>query len=118
MHISNVYYSGGDIQRMTIGWWKFLTRVYDCSQANGLWCSWEPEQNVKKCERLIDSFWNHVGQDDEEHPVGYEFYAKTAWIEHEKDYFAREFAKHEMDQSDAKTRTPKNKVSKILTFSY
>jgi hypothetical protein len=66
---------------------------------------------VKGCERLLDSFWNHVGQDDEDHPFGYQVYAETAWIKQEKEYFVRQFAKREIDQSDAKTRTPKTKVS-------
>ncbi|KAG6381397.1 hypothetical protein JVT61DRAFT_5811 [Boletus reticuloceps] len=42
--------------------------------------SWEPAENVKQCDRLLTSFWKHVGTDDNDYPVGYETAAKEDWI--------------------------------------
>lgn len=43
--------------------------------------SWEPQENVKECERLLCSFWDHLGVDeDDEHSLGYQVNAKSAWI--------------------------------------
>jgi hypothetical protein len=43
-------------------------------------CSWEPEGNVASCQRLLGSFWKHVGMDDIDHPVGYQVEAEPKWI--------------------------------------
>ncbi|PPQ95658.1 hypothetical protein CVT26_008687 [Gymnopilus dilepis] len=42
--------------------------------------SWEPEENLESCERLLASFWRHVGMDDEDYPIGYVVKAKKSWI--------------------------------------
>ncbi len=42
--------------------------------------SWEPSENVAGCERLLKSFWRHVGDDNEDYPVGYETFATEDWI--------------------------------------
>ncbi|KAI0048006.1 hypothetical protein FA95DRAFT_1141100 [Auriscalpium vulgare] len=42
--------------------------------------TWEPEANVAKCKRLLHSFWEHVGTDNEDYPVGYTCEAKDYWI--------------------------------------
>ncbi|KAH7914493.1 hypothetical protein BJ138DRAFT_1143858 [Hygrophoropsis aurantiaca] len=42
--------------------------------------SWEPGGNVKECKRLLESFWNHIGYDDKDYPVGFEVAAKDNWI--------------------------------------
>lgn len=43
-------------------------------------CSWEPAENVQQCNRLLASFWKHVGTDDEDYPIGYEVEADASWI--------------------------------------
>jgi hypothetical protein len=53
--------------------------------------SWEPEKNVADCQRLLSSFWDHIGMDNEDYPVGYEVHAKESWIRKEKKFFAREY---------------------------
>lgn len=55
--------------------------------------SWEPAENVKQCDRLLGSFWRHVGIDDEDYPIGYEVAAREEWINKEKKYFAETFVK-------------------------
>lgn len=42
--------------------------------------SWEPAENVKQCDRLLGSFWRHVGTDDDDYPIGYEVSARKEWI--------------------------------------
>ncbi|KAG1757322.1 hypothetical protein EDB19DRAFT_1623851 [Suillus lakei] len=42
--------------------------------------TWEPQQNVKQCDRLLCSFWDHIGTDDGDYPVGYEIAARDHWI--------------------------------------
>ncbi|KIJ05620.1 hypothetical protein PAXINDRAFT_103699, partial [Paxillus involutus ATCC 200175] len=55
--------------------------------------SWEPAENVKQCDRLLASFWKHVGTDDEDYSIGYEVDAGEDWINKEKRYFAETFVK-------------------------
>lgn len=42
--------------------------------------SWEPDENLLGCQRLLQSFWGHIGMDDQDHLVGYEVAATEAWI--------------------------------------
>ncbi|KAG1716344.1 hypothetical protein ID866_828 [Astraeus odoratus] len=53
--------------------------------------SWEPAENVKQCDRLLRSFWKHVGTDDNDYPIGFEIPAREEWINKEKKYFADTF---------------------------
>ncbi|KAG1867800.1 hypothetical protein DFJ58DRAFT_113070 [Suillus subalutaceus] len=64
--------------------------------------TWEPTQNVLKCQRLLSSFWDHVGSDDDDYSVGYEITAKDHWIKKEKEFFATQFAE------DAKLKSEKD----------
>ena len=52
--------------------------VYFASPANN--SSWEPSENVADCTRLLESFWKHVGMDNEDYPTGYEVSAEPEWI--------------------------------------
>jgi hypothetical protein len=42
--------------------------------------SWEPSGNVEGCDRLLASFWKHVGTDDDDYEEGYMIEAKHEWI--------------------------------------
>ncbi|KAF5377681.1 hypothetical protein D9615_005211 [Tricholomella constricta] len=53
--------------------------------------SWEPGENVAGCQRLLHSFWEHIGTDNADYYVGYEVTASDKWIKREKKYFHREF---------------------------
>ncbi|KAF8446174.1 hypothetical protein L210DRAFT_3474689 [Boletus edulis BED1] len=62
--------------------------------------SWEPAENVKQCDRLLTSFWKHIGTDDNDYPVGYETAAEEDWIDKEKRYFQETFFKSSKRKSD------------------
>ncbi|KAF9015377.1 hypothetical protein BDQ17DRAFT_1536047 [Cyathus striatus] len=70
--------------------WEYYVKWegYD-SDAN----TWEPEANLTECERLLRSFWEHIGVDNEDYQIGYVVEAKDDWIQAEKRYFAKQLAK-------------------------
>ncbi|KAG8220012.1 hypothetical protein J3R82DRAFT_1023 [Butyriboletus roseoflavus] len=72
------------------GDWEYLVKWagYDSDSD-----SWEPSANVRQCERLLASFWKHIGTDNNDYPIGYETAAGEEWINKEKRYFAETFAK-------------------------
>ncbi|KAG0703113.1 hypothetical protein DFH29DRAFT_803977 [Suillus ampliporus] len=77
--------------------------------------TWEPQQNVKQCDRLLNSFWKHVGTDDDDYSVGYEITARDHWIQQEKDFFATQFSeetKRKNGEKDTKKRTGKQEKAK------
>lgn len=45
-----------------------------------LHCSWEPEANLESCQRLLASFWEHIGVDDKDYKPGTILEAKPEWI--------------------------------------
>ncbi|KIM45570.1 hypothetical protein M413DRAFT_8721 [Hebeloma cylindrosporum] len=48
--------------------------------------SWEPEENLEACGRLLASFWEHVGLDDGDYHIDPEDNS----VEKEKDFFAEQ----------------------------
>lgn len=42
--------------------------------------SWEPARNLAQCGRLVESFWDDVGIDDEDYPEGTVCEPSTKWI--------------------------------------
>lgn len=92
--------------------WEYYVKWagYD-SEAN----SWEPQENLETCVRLLGSFWEHVGMDNQDYPVGYEAVAKDHWIKKEKDHFAAEFRSAQEKirrEKEARDSTKKSKKSK------
>ncbi|EKM60867.1 uncharacterized protein PHACADRAFT_204012 [Phanerochaete carnosa HHB-10118-sp] len=57
--------------------------------------SWEPSENVEGCDRLLKSFWKHVGTDDNDYEEGCVFEAEPEWIEKEKEFFHAHFGEPE-----------------------
>lgn len=71
---------------------------------------------MKQCDRLLASFWKHVGTDDNDYGIGYEVAADQDWIspyfailfvpysdsftDKEKRYFAETFLKPSKRTSD------------------
>jgi hypothetical protein len=68
--------------------------------------TWEPAPNVSKCERLLCSFWDHVGNDDDDYSIGYEIAAKDHWIKKEKEFFATQFSEDAKRISEKDTKKP------------
>ncbi|KAF8078395.1 hypothetical protein FPV67DRAFT_1403111, partial [Lyophyllum atratum] len=46
--------------------------------------TWEPEENVAGCQRLLASFWEHIGTDNADYFVGHEVKAEPQWISKSK----------------------------------
>ncbi|TFY61037.1 hypothetical protein EVG20_g7211 [Dentipellis fragilis] len=42
--------------------------------------SWEPADNLHNCDRLLRSFWTHVGTDNEDYDAGYIVEVQPEWI--------------------------------------
>ncbi|GJE87775.1 Chromatin organization modifier domain-containing protein [Phanerochaete sordida] len=72
--------------------------------------SWEPTENVEGCERLLKSFWNHIGLDNEDYEEGYVVEASPKWIEDEKAFFHEHFGRpesaHKKKRRDSKAQKP------------
>ncbi|KAJ4000649.1 hypothetical protein F5050DRAFT_1803986 [Lentinula boryana] len=51
--------------------------------------TWEPLENIANCRRLLASFWQEIGDDDEHYYSGYECTPSEAWINKERTRFAR-----------------------------
>ncbi|CDO70283.1 hypothetical protein BN946_scf184942.g83 [Trametes cinnabarina] len=51
--------------------------------------TWEPEEHLDNCKRLLASFWADVGMDDNDYEEGYIVKATPSWIKREKKIFAR-----------------------------
>ena len=58
----------------SIGW---LCRI--CYWDAGI-NSWEPEENLDACKRLLGSFWEYFGPDNKDHFPGEELEPSEAWI--------------------------------------
>ncbi|KAG1801349.1 uncharacterized protein HD556DRAFT_869553 [Suillus plorans] len=85
------------------GDWEYYVKVGYDSDAD----TWEPTDNVKQCERLLCSFWDHVGNDDDDdYAVGFEITAKDHWIEQEKEFFATQFSEEANRKSEKDTNKP------------
>lgn len=41
---------------------------------------WEPAINLAQCERLVESFWDDVGRDNEDYPEGSVCVPSNKWI--------------------------------------
>lgn len=68
--------------------------------------TWEPGDNLRQCNRLLESFWLHVGTDDNDYNIGYEITAKNHWIKQEKEFFARQFSEDAKRKSEKDTKKP------------
>lgn len=56
-----------------------MNRLMACSHPLP-YCSWEPHENVESCQRLLESFWSHIGTDDNDYFPGYVVSASEGWI--------------------------------------
>ncbi|KZT21687.1 hypothetical protein NEOLEDRAFT_1181525 [Neolentinus lepideus HHB14362 ss-1] len=84
-------------------YWEYRVKWagYDSDQD-----TWEPEDNLQGCERLLRSFWDHIGTDDEDYPIGYTVRARSDWIDQEKKFFART---EKQQKEEAKEREKKKR---------
>ncbi|OCB85244.1 hypothetical protein A7U60_g7871 [Sanghuangporus baumii] len=54
--------------------------------------TWEPQENVAECIRLLKSFWKNVGKENKKHPgpTGTVYNATRDWINKERRHFQEE----------------------------
>ncbi|KAL5518634.1 hypothetical protein ACEPAH_317 [Sanghuangporus vaninii] len=54
--------------------------------------TWEPQENVAECKRLLKSFWKNVGKENKKHPGPEEtvYNATREWINKERRHFQEE----------------------------
>lgn len=84
--------------------------------------SWEPESNVAGCQRLLASFWDHVGTDNKDYSINHTIKAKEKWIKKEKNYFATEFNNEQerirlRREKEERERTAKRKKRRKISPS-
>ncbi|KAI0094587.1 hypothetical protein BDY19DRAFT_913567 [Irpex rosettiformis] len=53
--------------------------------------SWEPTENVEGCKRLLKSFWENVGMDNQDHHPGDMVEPSREWIAQERAFFQEAF---------------------------
>ncbi|KAG5648146.1 hypothetical protein DXG03_006100 [Asterophora parasitica] len=88
--------------------------------------TWEPEENVAGCQRLLASFWAEVGTDNRDYGQGYEVKASEKWIKREKKFFASEFneaqeklrAQREKDEELRRKREKAKKKKKSASTEF
>lgn len=61
---------------------------------------------MSQCERLLCSFWDHIGNDNNDYPIGYEIAARDYWIKQEKEFFAKQFSEEAKRKSEKDTKKP------------
>ncbi|KAJ7770779.1 hypothetical protein DFH07DRAFT_914458 [Mycena maculata] len=90
--------------------WEFRVKWagYDSDQD-----SWEPESGLKGCQRLLESFWDEVGIDDNQYyPKDYVFEASEQWIESERERLQQELELEAQKQEEAANRKKEEKTAK------
>ncbi|KAJ7275362.1 hypothetical protein B0H12DRAFT_254751 [Mycena haematopus] len=75
--------------------------------------TWEPAENVAACKRLLDSFWNEIGVDNEDYVQGYTVAASQKWIEKERKRFQIEFAHNKEEERKQKERAERKKEQEL-----
>ncbi|KAL6304196.1 hypothetical protein BKA93DRAFT_784313 [Sparassis latifolia] len=75
--------------------------------------TWEPEENLRlTCNRLLNSFWDHVGRDHKGLPKGYVLEAKKSWVAAEQAYFRKMMGGNEESQSQKDSSESENEQTR------
>ncbi|KAJ4474451.1 hypothetical protein J3R30DRAFT_3509183 [Lentinula aciculospora] len=69
------------------GEWLYLVKWFGYNDPDD--DTWEPEKHIADCQRLLASFWQEIGGDDNDYLPGYECAPSQAWINKEKVRFGR-----------------------------
>ncbi|KAJ3783648.1 hypothetical protein GGU10DRAFT_360198 [Lentinula aff. detonsa] len=69
------------------GRWEYLVKWFGYDGPDD--DTWEPPEHIANCQRLLSSFWQEVGGDDDDYFPGYECAPSQEWINKEKARFAR-----------------------------
>ncbi|OCH96638.1 hypothetical protein OBBRIDRAFT_15359 [Obba rivulosa] len=68
--------------------------------------SWEPQENVEGCDRLLKSFWTNIGLDNDDYEPGHIVRATPSWIKKEKERFQKEFGAKESSEMESPEERP------------
>ncbi|GAW05687.1 hypothetical protein LENED_007560 [Lentinula edodes] len=83
------------------GEWRYLVKWHGYDEPKH--DTWEPEEHIANCQRLLASFWQEIGTDDNDYDPGYQCAPSEAWIKKEKARFVR-------DNPDTKNRIAAQKA--------
>ncbi|KAJ3873969.1 hypothetical protein F5051DRAFT_108541 [Lentinula edodes] len=83
------------------GEWRYLVKWHGYDEPKH--DTWEPEEHIANCQRLLASFWQEIGTDDKDYDPGYQCAPSEAWIKKEKARFVR-------DNPDTKNRIAAQKA--------
>ncbi|KDR73701.1 hypothetical protein GALMADRAFT_158176 [Galerina marginata CBS 339.88] len=75
--------------------------------------TWEPQENLQQCERLVKGFWENVGPEKRQYEVGFVLKPDEDWIESEKK-LSKELEDTDDDSTD--DDTPCQQLSTPLTI--
>ncbi|KAG6844508.1 hypothetical protein H0H87_006333 [Tephrocybe sp. NHM501043] len=73
--------------------------------------TWEPARGLRRCQRLLASFWDHIGIDDGDHEPGYEVAADDQWIGEEKRFFQETYRDELGKDRNRRRKTTKKKTA-------
>ncbi|KAJ3988832.1 hypothetical protein F5890DRAFT_259191 [Lentinula detonsa] len=91
------------------GEWVYLVKWHEYDDPKH--DTWEPLENIANCRRLLASFWQEIGDDDEYYYSGYECTPSEAWINKERTRFARK------NSVDSKTKVAPQQTQAINSES-
>ncbi|KAJ7293251.1 hypothetical protein C8J57DRAFT_1268515 [Mycena rebaudengoi] len=74
--------------------------------------SWEPAPLLAGCQRLLASFWENVGLDDRDYPVGEVLTPTDKWIRKERKRFAAENSNSKEEERKQKERADQRREAK------
>ncbi|KAH7869770.1 uncharacterized protein C8R40DRAFT_710432 [Lentinula edodes] len=60
------------------GEWRYLVKWHGYDEPKH--DTWEPEEHIANCQRLLASFWQEIGTDDKDYDPGYQCAPSEAWI--------------------------------------
>ncbi|KAJ7666449.1 hypothetical protein B0H17DRAFT_1089829 [Mycena rosella] len=71
--------------------------------------TWEPEEGLAACTRLLGSFWKEIGLDDKDYPMGTVVVPTPKWIRKERARFKIDFEKGKDEKRKQKERADRRK---------
>ncbi|KAJ7456662.1 hypothetical protein FB451DRAFT_1276767 [Mycena latifolia] len=75
--------------------------------------TWEPEECVAGCARLLSSFWFEIGVDDGDYQIGTVVEPSEKWIRKERKRFKADFADGQDEKRKERERAERRKEEKL-----
>ncbi|TFK76886.1 hypothetical protein BDN72DRAFT_15764 [Pluteus cervinus] len=96
-------------KRVKGGKWEYFVKWADYASDEN---TWEPEENVAGCERLLRSFWTDVGYDNNDYGPGTVLEADEKWIKQQKKYSKKQIKADKEELRKRKRKAKKEKEEK------